>query len=168
LGQEVKIIIVIGGVMFKRGFVLMMGILFISATPAGAMMGGHGSGSHGSGGSMMMGGHDGSMDGAMQPQMNDRGGHGNHSMNYDDNRREGEHSMTPSGGMGMDSQTAETMVRGYMQNQSKGSWRMGSQTDGGSYYMTDIMGPNGEVINQVLVDKKTGSIHSLEHSGMHQ
>lgn len=147
--------------MFKRVFVLMMGILFISAIPAGAMMGGHGSGSHGSGGTMMMGGQ-GSMDGAMQPQMNDRNGHGNHSMNYDDNRREGARSMTQSGGMGMDSQTAETMVRGYMQNQSNGSWSMGPQTDGGSYYMTDIMGPNGEVIHQVQIDKSTGSIHTLE------
>jgi hypothetical protein len=139
----------------------MVGILFISAIPAGARMCGHGSGSHGSGG-FTMGGH-GSMDGSMQTQMNDTmGGHGNHSMNYGDNRYEGEHPMTPSGGMGMDSHTAETMVREYMQKQSKGSWSMGPQTDDGSYYMTDIMGPNGEVINRVQIDKSTGSIHTLE------
>jgi hypothetical protein len=133
--------------MLRKVFILMTGILFITAIQAGAMMGGHGSGGNCTSG-----------------QQNTMQGQGDHMMGNGahDNMHNGDwQSMSQSGSMGMDRQTAEAMMDSHMQNQNIDSWSFGSQRDHGSNYMTDIMGPNGEVIDRLSIDKRTGNLRSL-------
>lgn len=131
--------------MLKRVFILMTGILFITAIQAGAMMGGHGSGDCTSGQNTMQ-------------------GQGDHMMGngtYEDMHNGNWQSMSRNGSMGMDQQTADAMVERHMENQNIDSWSFGSQSDHGSYYMTDILGSNGEVIDRLTIDKRSGNLRSL-------
>jgi hypothetical protein len=89
--QEAKLFNVLGGFMLKRIFVLMVGILFISTIPAGAMMGGSGAGVP------MMGTHR-TMNGSGSNMM---GAHGTmHGSGSNTMGTVGNHSMIQGGGMG--------------------------------------------------------------------
>lgn len=139
--------------MFSKLLLTMGLFLVVAAEPASAMMGGSGAG-----GALACG-----QGQYMQENMNEMMGDGNmgsHGYHYGQENQIYPNSQ-PGGPGGMNQQTAEAMAQRYMQNNYSDTWSFGSRTDNGSYYMTDVMGPDGKLIDRLLIDKRSGNVHSL-------
>jgi len=144
--------------------ILIFGVVAVMMLPpfyGWAMMGGGGGGrsmegGYGSQGTM---GYDGHMTGG------DHGAYGgsmNNTMGWGNSGAGG--SMTTNGhymGRGMDPAAAERMMRNYMSGRHNGTFTMGPMTDGGSYYQSDAVRPNGIVMERIIIDKNSGRVHSL-------
>lgn len=131
--------------MLKKSVMFILAVMFIGTIPVYAMGGGCSGGQSGS----------------MQSHMDDMMGNGAYERMHNGNWQ----SIHGDSGMGMTGQVAETMMRCYMEEKNIDSWQLGTQLDHGSYYMNDVIGPNGEVIDRLTIDKKSGKIHSVDHRG---
>ena len=124
-------------------FYLAVSILCMFQTPpyALAMMGGGGGmgGGHMGGGGMGYGGQ-------YERQ--------NQYPDYRQQPRYNRESMTRS--------TADRLARNYLMGRYGDTHRLGELKDHDTYYTAEIHGPKGDLTEQLLIDKQTGNIHSLQ------
>lgn len=131
--------------MLKKSIIFMTAILFIGVIQVSAMGSGHGS----------SGGCSGYGSGSMKNHMDDVMESGAYDSLHNSNWHQ-------DGSMEMNGQTAETMMRSYMEDRNVNDRHFDPQMDHGSSYMIDIIGSNGEVTDRLVIDKESGNIHSVE------
>ncbi|MBW1962549.1 MAG: hypothetical protein JRJ04_13995 [Deltaproteobacteria bacterium] len=130
--------------LIKKQFILflLIGVFIVPISESIAMMGmmgGHGSGGGGMGGWGFGGGMGDHMGGGM--------GWGTQGPQY--NREL------------MTARDAENLAREYMERHTSEPYRLGNIRNSETYYMIEILRPDGELMGRLLVDKQTGNIHSL-------
>jgi len=136
-------------------FFLLLGSLFIFSIPASSMMGGSGGG---------MGGHMGGGSGGGGQGGNNMPGYRDYNTPpterppaYD---RYGRQRYRNNSAM-MALEVAEDLVHEYMGRRTSQPYQLDRIQDKGSYYMADILHPDGKRMDRLLVDKETGKIHSI-------
>ena len=120
---------------------LLIGLLIFTALATDAMM--CGSGSRGSG--------------------SDSGGHMEEMMEKGDHRGMNSGSGKQSMNQDMTQGAAESVVHQYLKSRLSEAYKRGELKDGGSYFMMEVIRSDGSVFDRLLIDKKTGNIHSLEN-----
>jgi hypothetical protein len=77
--------------------------------------------------------------------------------------RSGKGDIGHSGGhpTAMSPAAAENLIRNYMKPGSGNPYYLGTMDDGGSYFLTDILGQDGSVMDRVMIDKHTGQVRSV-------
>ena len=137
-------------------------VMMLSPLYSWAMMGGHGGGGSmggGYGSQGTMGYDDGHMTGGDHGAYGD---HRNNTMGWGNSGAGG--SMSTNGrymGQRMDPAAAERMMRNYMSGRHNETFTMGPMTDGGSYYQSEAVRPDGSVMERVIIDKNSGRVHAL-------
>jgi hypothetical protein len=139
-------------VIMKRILIMYaISVFFFFTNPTVAMMGGSGgmgghmgggSGWGGQGGNNMPNNRDYYIPPTERPPAYNRYG-----------RRNNRAAMAP--------EVAEDLVHEYMDRKTSQPYQLDKIQDKGSYYMSDVLHPDGKRMDRLLIDKETGKIHSI-------
>ncbi len=60
----------------------------------------------------------------------------------------------------MDAETAQRMIKTYMDEKAPGAYHLMNFEDSGTAYCTDVFSHEGKLMDRLIIDKKTGNISS--------
>lgn len=143
--------------MVKKIIVLVFGIIFLSTLSAYAMN--CHSTSHDNHGTSHDN-HNATMAENMDEVMGEDTDHGHEDVSHD---KGDEHHMDQSrtGTHSMDEKAMRNAVGKYMSEKGITAYHIGSIKDNDTYYRANIHRHNGDLLDELLITKKTGSIYSI-------
>jgi len=134
--------------MLKKISIFTLSILFITVIQASAME--KGSGSHGHDSN-----HKNSMMKHSETMMKNDGNNPHDHSNHQEMNKSGMEEKD------MAKEAARKRLGNYMAERKTGMYHIGDLNDRGTHYTADVHSHEGKLIDKVMIDKKSGNVHSL-------